>query len=163
MNPMTLLLLTLAVVGITTLTAFSMLPEGRRRYAFAFLLAWVVPGWGHLFLGKWKKALLFFGLLGFLYVTGLWLTGFRTVGFEDNPFYFVGQYGSGVTSFLGMILGSVKAYPRGDLSLGFYSPGLLYICISGLLNIVVMMNCLDPRLLLPEKSAEAPVQEGSGE
>ena len=92
MNPMTLLLLTLAVVGITTLTAFTMLPEGRRKHAFAFCLAWVVPGWGHLFLGRWKKAILFFCLLGFLHIVGLWLTGFRTVGFEDNPFIKPGEY-----------------------------------------------------------------------
>jgi len=166
MNPMTLLLLTLAVVGITTLTAFTMLPEGRRKHAFAFCLAWVVPGWGHLFLGRWKKAILFFCLLGFLHIVGLWLTGFRTVGFEDNPFYFVGQFGSGITALLGALLGSVKAYPRADLPLGFYSPGLLYICITGLLNIVVMMNCLDPRVIFPEKDSEdapTPVSEGGGE
>ncbi len=160
MSPTMLLLLTLACVVITFLVGLSMFPEGRRKHAVAFLLAWLVPGWGHLFLGQWKKALFFFGTLGFLLVFGLWLTGFRTVGFEDNPFYFVGQFGSGITALLGNLLGSVKAFPRPDMSLGLYSPGLLYICISGLLNIVIMLDCLDSR---SRTGGDAPASGGEGE
>lgn len=146
--------LTCAVVGAATLTAHSMLPAGKRKYAVAFLLAWMVPGWGHLFLGQWKKALFFFATLGSLYLAGLWLTGFRTVGFDDNPFYFVGQFGSGLTALLGVLLGGVKAFPRADLPLGLYSPGLLYICISGLLNVVIMLNCFSPAGVASEEEKE---------
>ena len=84
----------------------------------------------------------------------MWLTGFRTVGFDDNPFYFVGQFGSGLTAFLGVLLGGVKAFPRADLPLGLYSPGLLYICISGLLNVVIMLNCFSPTGMASEEEKE---------
>lgn len=137
----------------------------RWKTGVAFLLGWSVPGLGHLFLGRWKKAVFFFGALGATLLAGLWLTGFRTVGFDDNPFYFVGQYGSGLTMLVAALLaGKDKAYPREDLPLGLYDPGLLYVCVAGLLNLVVALSCLEAKLETPapapeEKAPEPPKEE----
>lgn len=133
----------LAAVGLVFATSLVMFPKDRKKLGVGFLLGWCVPGMGHLFLGRWRKALFFFAVLGVTYVAGLWLTGFRTVGFEDNPFYYVGQYGSGMTMLLASLLGKEKAFPRPDLPLGLYDPGLLYVCIAGLLNLVVALSCFD--------------------
>ncbi|MBI2900098.1 MAG: hypothetical protein HYY17_07925 [Planctomycetes bacterium] len=133
----------LAAIGLVFVLSVAMFSKDRRKNGVAFLLGWCVPGLGHLFLGRWKKAVFFFLTLGATYLFGLWLTGFRTVGFDDNPFYYVGQFGSGMTTLLASVLGKEKAFPRPDLSLGLYDPGLLYVCVAGLLNLVVAFNCFD--------------------
>ncbi len=113
---------------------------GHRRKALAFWLGWLVPGLGHLVLGRAKKAAFFFGTTASMFLFGLWICGWHTVSFEDNPFYFVGQFGSGVTMLLGQVLGLTKAHPRLDLPVSWYDPGLLYVCVAGLLNVVIMLS-----------------------
>ncbi len=140
-----LTLMTLGAVALTGLLASMAMPAERRKNGIAFALGWCVPGLGHLFLGKWRKALFFFIILGATYLSGLWITGFRTVGFDDNPFYFVGQYGSGTAMFLSSMLGKEKSFPRPDLPLGLYDPALLYVCVAGLLNLVVALSCFDAK------------------
>lgn len=116
------------------------------RRAAAFVLAWLLPGAGHAAMGKWKKGLFFFLLLGATYLFGLWIVGFRAVAFDENPFYYVGQYGSGVTFLLGRYLADWRAFPREELPPSWYDPGLLYVCVAGLLNLVVMLNVLEVAL-----------------
>lgn len=138
-----------AVASLLILAAMTMgamlFEPGNRRKALAFYAAWLAPGVGHLVLGRWGKALSLFGLHGFLLVTGLALCGWRTVGFEDNPFYYVGQFGSGLTVLLGQLLSSPKAYPIESLPPSWFDPGLLYVCVAGLLNVVVMVSVFDVR------------------
>lgn len=135
-----------AVVAIVFLTNIFSKEGERQRRAMALTLAWFLPGAGHIFLGKWKKGLFLFALLGATYLFGLWIVGFRAVSFDDNPFYYVGQYGSGATFLLSRLLGEVKAYPRPEMHPSWFDPGLLYVCVVGLLNLVLMMNVLDIKL-----------------
>lgn len=136
-----------------TLTAFAIIAAGagisiamasqtgHRRKALAFWLGWLVPGLGHLVLGRAKKAAFFFGATGSMFLFGLWVCGGHTVSFDDNPFYFVGQFGSGMTMLLGQVLGLTKAHPGANgLPVSWYDPGLLYICVAGLLNVVIMLS-----------------------
>lgn len=143
MNPRLELWAVLGSVAALCVLVTSLVKEEERARGLAFLLAWLVPGAGHVFLGKWKKGLFLFALLGATYLLGLWIVGPRAVSFDDNPFYYVGQYGSGATFFLGRALGEEKAYPREPLQPSWFDPGLLYICVVGLLNLVLMMNVLD--------------------
>lgn len=127
--------------------------KDRRRQGIALFAAWLVPGAGHAVLGKWKKGLFFLGLLGGTYFFGLWIVGFRSVSWEDNPFYYVGQIGSGLTILLAQVVFPQKAFPRPDY-LSWFDPGLLYICVVGLLNLVIMLNTLEFRLERPVKPPE---------
>lgn len=139
------------VAGLVSVSAVSIgLQPGGRRLGLAFLAAWLVPGLGHAMMGKRGKALFFAGAMAFLYVVGLALSGWRAILFADNPFYYVGQYGSGLTSFLGAVLGEPKAYPLDSVPKSWFDPGLLYVCVAGLLNLVVMLSILD---LKPEEPA----------
>jgi hypothetical protein len=135
-----------------------LLKEGERRKAAAFFVGWLVPGAGHVLLGKWRKGLFFFAVLAAIWLFGNWIVGFKPVSFDDNPFYYVGQYGSAATFLLSQALPGGKAYPRQDLELSWFDPGLLYVCVAGLLNLVVMLNVLEVRLPAaapaPEKPAE---------
>jgi hypothetical protein len=116
---------------------------GTWRRSLAFFVAWLVPGGGHVLMGKWRKGLFFFALLGAAYAFGMHIAGWRPVSFDDNPFYFVGQYGSGATLLVAKLAGAQKAVLREGIHPSWFDPGLLYVCVVGLLNLVVMLNILD--------------------
>jgi hypothetical protein len=123
---------------------------GSWKRSLAFFAAWLLPGAGHMMLGKWKKGLFFFALLGGAYAFGMYIAGWRPVSFDDNPFYFVGQYGSGATLLVAKLRGSEKAVLGQGIHPSWFDPGLLYVCVVGLLNLVLMLNVLDV------KTANAP-------
>lgn len=106
----------------------------------ALALAWLVPGLGHLFLGRPKKALFFFAALTLTYLAGYVLADFRFVRIDDNPFYYVGRWGSGMTWLATWLIRDNG--PRGFSPHEFYEPGLLYMCSAGLLNVVLVLNIL---------------------
>ena|SRR6185295_2621409 len=145
-------LLVLAFTLASAVAAVSV--GGPWKRSAAFLAAWLVPGAGHALLGKWKKGLFFFALLGATYVFGMWIAGFRPVSFDDNPFYFFGQYGSGVSFLVAKLRGAEKAIVRPEIHPSWFDPGLLYVCVVGLLNLVVMLNILD---LTPPPAPAKPV------
>jgi len=133
---------------------------GERRRGAAILIAWLFPGAGHLVMGKWAKGCFFLGLLGGLWLAGLWIVGFKSVDWDENPFYFVGQYGSGMTLLGAQVLFPAKSFPREGLHLSWYDPGLLYVCCAGLLNLVVLLNLIDTKPPAPAAAAPpAPAPE----
>ena len=126
----------------------------RKDQTLALALAWLVPGLGHLYVGKPRKALFFFVTLTLLYVVGYVLADFRFVRLDDNPFYYVGRWGSGVVLLSTQF--AIDHAPRHSMPLDFWEPGLLYMCASGLLNLVLVFNVLNglDRRAEEEKAAE---------
>jgi hypothetical protein len=155
MNPRMEWKLVLGAVAVLAFVIAALVKEGERRRGVGFLLAWLIPGAGHVFLGRWKKGLCLLLIMSSTYLFGMYVVGFRAVSFEDNPFYYVGQYGSGVTFLVAQILGVEKAYPRQE-NPGWFDPGLLYVCVVGLLNLVLMINTLDLKLAAPAPAAVPP-------
>ena len=124
-----------------------------RRHLLAYLLAWVVPGLGHLYLGKRLKSLLFLAAIMGLHLIGLFLCGFRGVGADDNPYYYAGKFGSGLIMVCAWILGPDKPVPGGGISMLWFDPALLYGAVAGLLNLVAALNVFlveVPELKRPE-------------
>jgi Family of unknown function (DUF6677) len=128
---------------------------GSWKRSMAFLAGWVLPGAGHVLMGKWKKGLFFFALLGAAYAFGMHIAGWRPVSFDDNPFYFVGQYGSGATLLVAKLRGSEKAILSQGIHPSWFDPGLLYVCVVGLLNLVLMLNVLDLKTAAAPAAAPA--------
>lgn len=126
----------------------------KAKILLAALLAWLVPGLGHFFLGKYIKALFFFGILTATYIAGLWMSGFRTVSWTDNPFYYVGHLGSGITLLLGTLLSFEKAAPLQD-KVSWFDPGLLYVCVVGMLNVLITLSIFDTLLYKKSQSSSA--------
>ncbi|HZN61094.1 MAG TPA: DUF6677 family protein [Planctomycetota bacterium] len=148
----------LAGIMLAGLAASAVLFEREhRRTGAAFFLAWFVPGAGHLLLGRPVKAAVLFLILSTLYVTGLWLSGWKLVSFDDNPFYYVGQFGSGITMALGRLLAEPKGYPSDAFPTKWIDPAMLYVCVAGLLNVVVTVGVFDAARPphAPEKAGEA--------
>lgn len=145
----------LLALGVILVLVNVFLPKGERIKGVAFLVGWMVPGAGHMLLGRWKKGLFFFAILAATYAFGMAITGWRPVSFDDNPFYFVGQYGSGATLLIAKLRGAEKAIVQNGIHPSWFDPGLLYVCVVGLLNLVVMINVLDVRGVGTAASAPA--------
>jgi len=70
------------------------------RYLLLMTIGWAVPGAGHLLGGRRGRGLFYLIAIGGTFLAGLWLTNWRSVRFEDNPFYYAGQWGCGAIAFV---------------------------------------------------------------
>lgn len=155
----------LALVAATGVTLALLLKPGERIKAAAFLLGWLLPGLGHAVLGRWRKGAFFLVILGATWTAGMWLSGFRAIAWDDNPFYYLGQYGSGATFLAAKFISAEKAFPRPDLHPSWFDPGLLYVCVVGLLNLVVALNVFEiprERPAAAQSLPPAPAPAGEG-
>jgi hypothetical protein len=109
----------------------------------ACLLAWLVPGAGHLYLGRRGKGLVFLFCLAALFVLGVAMQSRLQLhlGFDD-PLAFVvslAQMALGgpylVARFLGFGEGLVTAVT--------YEYGVTFTAVAGLLNVLVMFDAYD--------------------
>ncbi|MDP6945608.1 MAG: hypothetical protein QF464_15775, partial [Myxococcota bacterium] len=77
---------------------------GRKNPFIALLLAWLVPGAGHWYLGRREKAVLFFSVLILLFGAGFLMGELRNVTLRDHPYYFIGQIFLGLPTVVAMFL-----------------------------------------------------------
>lgn len=107
----------------------------------AALLAWVLPGLGHWYLGRRNKALVFaIGIL-LLLITGAALGQWRVISFGDRVLL-IGQILSGLPALLlGVVSGQVVA-AQGPPNVvpDSYEMGVLYTLVAGLLNLLVIFD-----------------------
>ena len=105
--------------------------------ALCILLTWLFPGLGHWCLGHRKKGLLYFALLTFTFLFGVWLAGGRNVRNDDDFGLF----------FLGEALYAGLAFPALWLTKGlqldanlWLDCGVLYSTVAGIMNVCVMVD-----------------------
>ena len=102
---------------------------------FAFLLGWLVPGAGHLLVGKWVRGLLLFAAVLSMYAIGLGLVGkiyTPNTGELLDMVGFVGQLGMGALYLLARLLGWGGAAAATTLN----DYGSKYLVACGLLNLI---------------------------
>jgi hypothetical protein len=142
-----------------------------RNPAKAAVLAWLVPGLGHAYQGRYGKAVLYATCILGLYLTGMilgeWKTGFWTWSTPmANPdkfrWHFLGQFGVGLPGTLGLIqatllrfghdaiLGGFLAEPTQAVINGQYAKlgklveiSSIYTVIAGLLNVLAIYDAYD--------------------
>ena len=100
--------------------------------AFALVLGWLVPGAGHLLLGKWQRALLLFAAIVGMYAIGLGLIYVPNTGEVLDMLGFAGQLGMGVLYLLARFLG--LGGTAAATTLNDYGTKFLVAC--GLLNLI---------------------------
>lgn len=106
------------------------------RRLYEVLLAWVLPGLGHLAQGRRPKAIYFAVLLLLMYGLGLVLGEGASVSAERYPFHVYGQYLAGLPALIGILIGSA---PAGESILRL-ELGVVFTTVAGLLNLVVMID-----------------------
>lgn len=118
---------------------------GAGRAALALLaaiMAWLVPGLGHLLLGRWGRALLFFAAVGGLVVTGYLLRGNVFAPHSGDPFGTVGflaDAGTGVFYYFSRFFES--AGPDVSRAAGDY--GTRFIAAAGVVNVLAVLDVIE--------------------
>jgi hypothetical protein len=124
------------------------------RRTAAVVVAWLVPGAGHLVLGKSGRALLFFLTIAGAFVLGLSLNGhlyWPTVAEPKSVFHydlitvlwFVAEIGSGLCYIVANALGLGTApIPQAAASPTF-EYGNTFMFLAGLLNYLVIHDAFD--------------------
>jgi hypothetical protein len=106
------------------------------------LAAWVVPGAGHVWMGRRQKALVFFAALTAMFLIGLLLHG-RIFPFDlSEPLVAlaaVADLGLGLPWLLARMMDA----GGGLVTAATYEYGNTFLIVAGLLNFLVMLDAFD--------------------
>jgi Family of unknown function (DUF6677) len=113
--------------------------------ALVYLLGWLVPGGGHLWLGRTAKGVVFLVLLPLMFVIGLALDGRLFPFTPGDPLVAlaaVANVGAGLPYFIAQALG----FGAGRVLAVTYEYGNAFLITSGLLNALVIIDAHDVAL-----------------
>ncbi len=106
------------------------------------IVAWLVPGAGHLWQGRTQKGAVFLIAIPLMFATGLWLDG-RLFPFEiSQPLVVLAalaSLGNGVPYFVATVLG----LGAGVVTAASYEYGCTFVIVAGLLNTLVVLDAYD--------------------
>lgn len=112
-----------------------------RKYLAPFiaLAGWIVPGMGHLLLGRWGRALTFL-----LIVSGLALTGFLVKGqvfppHSDDPFGTLGFLADACTGVF-FVLAHLFEKTGPDVSRAVGDYGTRFVAAAGVINLLSVLD-----------------------
>jgi hypothetical protein len=113
------------------------------RAVAAMLLAFAVPGAGHLFLGRHRRAAAFFLIVATMFVVGVAIGGgLYTVGMSRGAALKLlssyGSMGSGLLYAAAYALGV-----RGDIASSTFEYGITFTLTAGLMNLLLVLDCFD--------------------
>lgn len=114
-----------------------------KRSFLAMLLAYLVPGAGHFYLGYRRRAAVFFAIIVFLFVIGLSIDGnLYTIQESGRALLRVlaslGSMGAGIIYFVARAIG-----PHGDVTSITYEYGTTFTLTAGLMNLLLVLDCYD--------------------
>ena len=113
--------------------------------AVVCIVSWLVPGAGHLMLGRRQKGVIFLVLLPLMFAIGLWLQGRLFPFLWSDPLVGLGalaSLGMGVPYFIAKAL----ELGPGVVTAASYEYGNTFLIVSGLLNMLVVIDAYDVRL-----------------
>jgi len=109
------------------------------------LASWIIPGAGHLWLGRRAKGLIFLVALPLMFAIGVAIRG-RLFPFElSDPLVglaALADLGIGAVYFIASSLG----YGGGDVRAVTYEYGNAFLIVAGLLNMLVVIDAYDVAL-----------------
>jgi hypothetical protein len=113
------------------------------RTYFAMVLAYLVPGAGHFFIGRRGRALAFFAIVTFLYVIGLAVDGGLYTFAEAQGQWLkrlatLGSMGAGLPYFIAKATG-----PHGKVLSGTFEYGTMFLLSAGMMNLLLVLDCYD--------------------
>ena len=107
--------------------------------ALVLLVGWLVPGAGHLLLGKWVRALLLFVSVLGMYLIGLGLAGkiyTPNTGDMLDILGFLGQLGSGLLYVIARVFNLGASSVVNALA----DYGTKFLVVGGLLNMIAAID-----------------------
>ena len=105
-------------------------------------MAWIVPGGGHLWLGRAQKGLTLLVVLSLMFAFGLWIQG-RIFPFQfSDPLVglaALADLGIGVPYFVAKMVGA----GAGNVIAITYEYGNTFVIVAGLLNLLAVLDAFD--------------------
>ena len=113
------------------------------RALTSMILAYVVPGAGHFYLGRRGRAAAFFAIVAWMFVLGLSIDGgLYTIGESRGSILrllaSLGTMGAGALYFIAKAMG-----PHGNVTSITYEYGTTYVLTAGLMNLLLILDCWD--------------------
>ena len=112
---------------------------GKVSPTLALIAGWLVPGAGHMLLGKWIRGLMLLASIVAMFAIGIALQGkiyTPNTGEPLDMLGFVGDLGSGVLYGLARILG----WGQAPVLVAVADYGTKFIVVAGLLNVVAAVD-----------------------
>jgi hypothetical protein len=105
-------------------------------------VAWLVPGAGHLWLGRTQKGLIFLVTLPLMFATGLWLEG-RLFPFQaSEPLVALAAFAD-IGIGIPYVLAKALRLGIGNVVAATYEYANAFIIVAGLLNMLVALDAFD--------------------
>ena len=109
------------------------------------LLAWLIPGAGHFYLGLRKRAVLLFVCIEVTFIIGLYIGTLRIIDPGHSLLWFMAQIFAGLNTMVAQIWADHLAGPYAGSSAMLvrdwsYSMGVLYTGVAGLLNLLAVFD-----------------------
>jgi hypothetical protein len=120
-----------------------------RRTITAMTLALLVPGAGHLYLGRRVRAAIFFTIIVFLFIAGIGLDGRLYTTDQPGPLAglaTLGSMGAGVLYLVTKALGHVPVFGysiAGDYGSMTFEYGTAFALTAGLMNLLLIVDVFD--------------------
>ncbi len=106
------------------------------------VLAWLVPGLGHVLLGRRLRAAVFFGVVVVAFLLGLALDGELMLPHPGDPLSYlaaVASVGNGVLFFVARAVG----LGQGVVTAPAYEFGNTFLLTAGMMNLLLMLDVHD--------------------
>ena len=115
------------------------------EFPLAAVLAWLVPGAGHFYLGLRKRALLLFIAIELTFFIGLYIGTLRIVDPAQSMFWFVAQVLAGLNTIVAHLWSTSLSGPYAEATTPLdrdwsYHMAVLYTGIAGLLNLLAVFD-----------------------
>jgi hypothetical protein len=115
------------------------------EFPLAAVLAWLVPGAGHFYLGLRKRALLLFIAIELTFFIGLYIGTLRIVDPAQSMFWFVAQVLAGLNTIVAHLWSTSLPGPYAEAITPLvrdwsYHMAVLYTGIAGLLNLLAVFD-----------------------
>jgi len=113
------------------------------RTFLAVLLAYLIPGAGHLYLGRRARAISFFCIVVVMFVIGIAIDGdLYTLGHSNGSVLrllaALGSLGAGVIYWIANAMGV-----HGDVTSITFEHGTAFTITAGLMNLLLMLDVFD--------------------
>ena len=114
-----------------------------KRSLLAMILAFLLPGAGHFYLGYRRRAAAFFAIVFFMFMIGLLVDGNLYTFAESRQALLrilasIGSMGAGILYFIARSMG-----PHGDVTSLTYEYGTTFTLTAGLMNLLLVLDCFD--------------------
>ena len=115
----------------------------KSRTVTAVILAYLIPGAGHLYLGRRARGLIFFAIVVVMFLIGISIDGelytfARASGSLLRVLAALGTAGAGLMYFVSLFTGV-----HGDITSITYEHGTAFAITAGLMNLLLMLDAFD--------------------